>query len=169
MSDIEAVDGLLTVAELAIGLAGFSAVVVTFKRKDGFREAERYLFMTLLTVAFACSLVAFVPFALYHAGLTGPKLWASSSAVYIFIWCVATAFAAAAVMRTPGLVHSNYVGRTSTFMAWLTALVNPLLQVANIIGWPMSSGVFLYVVGLMLWLATAVLLFANLVMAGARD
>ena len=45
----------------------------------------------------------------------------------------------------------------------------PVLQIANIIGWPMGSGALLYLGGLTLWLVSTSFLFALLVVFGARE
>ena len=60
---------------------------------------------------------------------------------------------------------SNWV---SVSLYGLSFLI-PILQVANIIGWPMESGPLLYLAGLILWLVTTAFLFALLVVFGARE
>ncbi len=45
---MEASDELLTIAELAVGLAGFSGVVVAFTRQGELSLTDRYRFIGLL-------------------------------------------------------------------------------------------------------------------------
>jgi hypothetical protein len=58
---MEASNELLVVAELAIGLAGFSGVVVAFRRNGGLRAPERFLFIALFTSSLSAGFLAFVP------------------------------------------------------------------------------------------------------------
>ena len=80
---MEASDELLTIAELAIGLAGFSGVIVAFTHRDGLSEVNRYHFIILFSVALSAVFMAFVPFGFHYQGKVGPALWVSSSLVML--------------------------------------------------------------------------------------
>ena len=71
---MEATNELLTIAELAIGLVGFSGVVVAFTRGDALRKADWFYFIALVSSAAITALLAFIPFLVHHAGLVGPSL-----------------------------------------------------------------------------------------------
>jgi len=47
------------------------------------------------------------------------------------------------------------------------ATLNLLLAVANLVGWPLRSGVLFYLAALISWLLIVGFLFANLVIYGA--
>ena len=71
---MEASEELLTIAELAIGLAGFSGVVVAFNRGGGLRPTDSFRFIALFCSALSVLVVAFVPFGFHYAGQAGPAL-----------------------------------------------------------------------------------------------
>ena len=162
---MEAVDELLTVAELAIGLAGFSGVVVAFTRGKGLRKDDRYYFVALLYATFTAVLVAFVPMVFHHAGLAGPALWMGSSTVALIVGGL---LLASMLVRARGIVWQP-IGNSYAIAQFAIVFALVLSQILNLIGWPMEPGPALYVVGLLLWLATAGMVFALLVLVGARE
>ncbi len=165
---MQGTDELLTVAELAIGLAGFSAVVVSFTHRGGLRKVDRLLFVQLLAVAGGAVLLSFVPFLFDHAGLAGPSLWVGSSIVMLVLTIVLSALLGIPTYRL-GLFASMPLGRASVIAHCSVPLLNFASQIANVVGWPLDSGPLLYMVGLLLWLAIAGMLFATLVLLGARE
>ena len=64
---MEASDELLTIAELAIGLAGFSGVVIAFAHQGGLRAVDRFFFIALISIAGTAALLAFVPGVFHRA------------------------------------------------------------------------------------------------------
>jgi hypothetical protein len=163
---MEASEELLTIAELAIGLAGFSGVVVAFNRGEGLRPTDRFRFIAMFTAALSVLVVSFVPFGFHHAGTTGPALWMGSSAVQLASWV--------SIFLVLGVRFRPEFGADEQLTSWvslplygLSGLI-PILQVANIIGWPMEPGPLFYLAGLILWLVGTSFLFALLVVFGAR-
>ena len=55
---MEGVDALPTIAEMAIGLAGFSAVVAAFTIRGELSQTDRSRFLLLFTTAFVAALLA---------------------------------------------------------------------------------------------------------------
>jgi hypothetical protein len=165
---MQAIDELLTIAELAIGLSGFSAVVVSFTHRGGLREVDRFSFVALLTTAGTAIVLSFAPFLFNHAGLVGPALWACSSAVMLVLWVVVAASMVSRSYRI-GLWSSMPLGRPAAAAMGGIPMLNLPLQIGNVVGWPMDPGPLLYVIGLLLWLAVAGMLFAYLVLVGAEE
>jgi len=162
---MDAVDELLTITELAIGLAGFSGVVVAFTRREGLRQDDRYYFVALLSSTFSAVLLAFVPVVLHHVGFAGSALWKGSSAVMLIVWVILNATMLVRARR----ITWNPIGKSfgnAQFGLTLAALSS---TIANLVGWPMESGAALYLVGLVLWLASAGMVFALLVLVGAQE
>ena len=155
---MEAVDELLTVAELAIGLAGFSGVVVAFRRSGGLRAPERFLFIGLITTALCAGFLAFVPFCFHLAGQSGPTLWKSSSAVMVLVW----ASVAWPLFRSiPAAMWSAPpLGKVGMVVSAGLPVLIPLFQITNIVGWQTDSGALVYLVGLLLWLLNTSLLIS---------
>ncbi len=163
---MEASDELLTIAELAIGLAGFSGIVVAFSHRKGLRENDRFRFITLFLIAMLALILAFVPFGFHHAGQAGPALWKGSSAVMLVFSIGITWFVLA---HLPDFPVDQKVPKPVLAVTWGTAILRNLIEVANIIGWPLESGPLLYPVALILWLMMAAVMFAFLVIFGGRD
>ena len=163
---MEASEELLTIAELAIGLAGFSGVVVAFNRGGGLRPTDRFRFIALFTSAITVLIVAFVPFGFHHAGQAAPALWMASSAVQLVFWV--SIFLVLGIRFRPEFDTDEQLSNWVSVPLYGLSFLIPILQFANLIGWPMKSGPLLYLAGLILWLVTTSFLFALLVVFGAR-
>ncbi len=162
---MEGSDELLTIAELAVGLAGIAGLVVAFTHHGSLFPTDRYRFIVLFSQALFVAILAFVPFGFHHAGKVGPALWSASSGVMVVLW-VCSAWWVGVHLRPDSLPDLP--------KAFLVALVGPaifslLLQIANFVGWPMESGVLPYLVGLLIWLSVPALLFAALVLYRAEE
>lgn len=165
---MEAEEELLAIAALAITLAGFSGAVVSFTRQ-GLRAVDRYFFISLVWTAFTAAFLAYVPILCHHF-LAEADVWKSSSAFMWMVGVVLLAERGLSAKRISGLISAHHLGKTtSVVVVGLPALNLLLLQPANLSGWPMESGAFLYLVGLLLWLAVAGFMFAYLVLVGAQE
>ena len=158
---MEASDELLTIAELAIGLAGFSGVVAAFTHRGGFGPTDRYRFVGLFSQALTVSLLAFVPFGFHHAGQVGEVIWRGSSAVAVLLW-VLNAWLIGS--RLPEFSPEEALPRLVTGAFLALPIVNLLFQLANVGGWPLAPSALFYLCGLVLWLGIAALFFAVLVL-----
>ena len=165
---MEASDELLTIAELAIGLAGFSGVVVAFVYRGELLPTDRYRFIGLFTQALTVALLSFVPFSFYHAGQVGAAIWRASSGVAVFFWLF-NAWLIAARLPRFDFSSQEALPRYAEGTLWTLGIVNLLLQLANLAGWPMAPGPLFYLIGLVLWFAIAAFFFASLVLYRARE
>ena len=166
---MEATDELLTIAELAIGLAGFSGVVVAFSINRGLRAVDRFYFIALLTSAFTAVLLAYVPFLLHWAGVTGTDVWKGSSAVMLTFWFLVGGGLGILANKVPNLIGTHHLGLQTTLVVAALPVINLPFMIANIVGYPLEPGVFLYLTGLILWLTVAVLMFTFLVFIGVEE
>jgi hypothetical protein len=164
---MEASEELLTIAELAIGLAGFSGIVVAFNRGRGLRHVDRFRFIALFSTALSALVLAFVPFGFHHAGQAGPALWMGSSAVALVFWVSSVLLLA--IRFRPEFPADEQLSIWVTAPLYGLASLNPISQIANFMGWPMESGPLLYLAGLILWLVASSFLFALLVLLGASE
>jgi hypothetical protein len=163
---MEASDELLTIAELAIGLAGFSGVAVVFRGQGGLRLVDRFRFLAVLSQSLAVLILAFVPFGFHHAGQTGQALWMGSSAVMVVFWLLA-AWILGFRFRPDFSVQDEQLPKSVEAAIWCIATLNLLLAVANLVGWPLRSGALFYLAALICWLMITGFLFATLVLYGA--
>lgn len=76
-------DDLLTEAELAIGIAGFSAVVGTFAHRGDLQTRDVDRFRILVTSAGAAVILSFLPSLLSGLGLSEAALWRAASGLMV--------------------------------------------------------------------------------------
>jgi hypothetical protein len=151
---------LLTIAELAIGLAGFSAVVAAFTIRGELSPTDRSRFIWLFTTAFVAALLAFVPSMLSEAGLADATLWRASSGIWIVAWLISTGiFAIGLLRRDP----SKWRPRWSA-LTLVPSVLNLALVVMNVWGvaWEPSGAVYIF--STLLWLCAAALVFMSIVL-----
>ena len=161
---MEAADELLTIAELAIGLAGFSGVVAAFTHRGAaLNEVDRYHFIILFSVTLSAVFVAFVPFGFHHAGFVGAPLWAWSSGVML---AAAVATSILLAVAAPGNFQSQWIPGFlgSWFVSYGLPLAIVSAQLVNVIGWPAESGPLLFVFGLLVWLLVGGMNFLRLIL-----
>ena len=158
MSELDTLFGL---AEIAVGMAGFSAIVVLFKRRDSGkwlpRDADRFNGMLIHAMAAAlfCLLPAFVK-ALVEDPST---IWTIASALI----GVQISLQAAVVMR---LRSTGGVARTVVVAG---ALVAVAFQVLNVADWGITRGFAPYLIGVLWHLLQAGTLFVMLIWVRAED
>jgi hypothetical protein len=78
-------DELLTIAEIAVGLAGFSGVIAVFIQRGGLPLADRVRFLALFVTAFTALILAFLPIALAYSGFKDQDIWRISSGTMVLI------------------------------------------------------------------------------------
>ena len=77
-------DALQTLAEVAIGVAGFTGVISVFRRRAGGEDAlSAWRTSTILTTSLASLALATIPMGLSLVGLAEPLLWRVCSAIYL--------------------------------------------------------------------------------------
>ena len=155
-------EALLTIAEMAIGLAGFSAVVAAFTIHGELTPTDRSRFLWLFTTAFVAALLAFVPTILSEAGLADATLWRASSGTMIVMWLISTGiFVVPLVRRDP----SKEAWRPNWApVVMVPSVLNLALQLMNLWGgvWEPSSAI--YIIGTLGWLSVAAIVFMSIVL-----
>ena len=65
-----------TVSEISIAFAGFSGLIISFRKKSGpLTYIEKYRLKVLLVLAFGAMFLAFLPEILHCIGAPAGKLW----------------------------------------------------------------------------------------------
>ena len=164
---MEGSDELLTIAELAVGLAGIAGLIVAFTRHGKLLPIDRFRFIVLFSQALFVAVLAFVPFGFHHAGRAGPALWSPSSGIMVVLM-VCTALWLPVHLR-PSFSPEERPPKWFYVTLYCPATFNLLLQIANFVGWPIESGVLSYMVGLLLWLSAPAIVFASLVLNRAEE
>ena len=163
---MDARDELLTIAEIAVGLAGFSGVVAAFLQRGGLSLQDRLLFLTLFTTAFVALFLAFVPIAFAHAGLEGEPLWRTSSISMAMVWIVGMIPYPLFAMRdhrqeVPSLPP---IPRIGLLLFFGPAIATFLLQVANAGEWFWDANFLPYLFGMLQWLYHAAFTFVIIIL-----
>jgi hypothetical protein len=152
---VEHRDTLLTVAELAVALAGFASLVSVIggRQNDKSRVLASLRLRIMLEIAFRNAAFALLPLPFLQLAPSDPMVWRISSGLYIAI--------------TVGhfltrLRHSDPGGE-----GWLNVSMRILLSItvlaglANVLGFGGSSAFSLYLANLLLGLAAASLSFIS--------
>jgi len=164
---LEAREELLTIAQIAVGLAGVSGVVAAFLQRGGLPAADRLRFVALFATAFIALILAFVPIAFWYAGLGQVPLWRLSSAAMAF-------FGMVGLVSYPVGLRLVRASLAITARVWQTMLLIPtianlLLQFANSVTWFWQPGFLPYLVGMLVWLYTSGLVFVTIVLYRPQD
>lgn len=91
-------DALQTIAEISIAFAGFSGLIVAFRRDRGpLTNVEKYRLRVLLTLAFGAMFLSFLPQLLLLFGIPDQRIWQFSAAglglysgFFVFWWLSAS-------------------------------------------------------------------------------
>jgi hypothetical protein len=85
-------DSLQTIAEISIGLAGFSGLVVALRKDAGpLTEVQKYRLRILFSLSFGAMFLSLLPDTLVNLGVPDERLWFVSSAAifaYSFLFIV---------------------------------------------------------------------------------
>lgn len=159
---VESTDSLPTIAEIALGLAGFTAVVAAFTRPGGLAAADRWRFVVLFGIAIQVLLLSFVPIALRSAGVSELITWRASSAAFASVWG-ATGFLVFRTLRSRWRMDPEPT-LGGALPVFIPAGFNFLLQISNLVGWPAAPNFVSYLSGLLILLYVGAVFFAFLVL-----
>lgn len=157
---------LLTIAEITVGIAGFSGVVAAFLQRGGLHEVDRRRFVNLFLTAFTALALAFVPIALSQLVDDPDRLWRLSSATMIGAWILGTMVGYFAVFPA---IRAHVYFDTSVFsLLMIPSVLNLALQLANAGGWLWRPGFLAYLCGLFIYLYAAGMMFVFIVLYRPR-
>ena len=154
-------DELLTVAELAIGIAGFSAVVAAFAYRGDLQERDVDRFRILVTSAGAAVILAFLPSLLSGLGLSDIDLWRAASGLM-------------AVAGLGGMIPflirvlGERLNRRSTIKSGVVVAIavpsvaNIFIQIGNALDGLWVSNGAPYLFGVLVWLWSAGAIFIDI-------
>jgi hypothetical protein len=167
---VDARDELLTIAEIAVGLAGFSGVVAAFMQRGGLSLLDRTLFLVLFSTAFVALFLAFVPIALARAGLEGEPLWRASSIAMGLVWIVGMIpypFGMRELrQKLPSMPPPP---RIRLVLYFGPAFATFLLQVGNAGEWFWDANFLPYLFGMLQWLYHAAFTFVIIILFRPED
>jgi len=164
---LEGRDELLAIAEIAVGIAGFSGVVAAFTQRGGLSTADRLRFLAIFLSAFSALLLAFVPIALTYSGVSGAAIWRVSSVVML-VWSVV---GLASYPQGARRIRQE-LGTTHSLPIVLFAIPTCLslgVQIVNAGGWIWSPNPVAYLFGMLVYLYSAGLFFVLIVLFRPRE
>ena len=150
---------ILTAAEIAIGLAGFSGIVAAFSRM---RPEDRVRFLMLVGGSFFVIVVAFVPFLLELGGLAEPSVWRGSSGIWLLGF--ATALPMIRAGRKLIIAHGRPAPGWSIALLVLVMVTVALAQLGNTLAWPFQPGPVPFILALMMGLVASGAIFVYMVL-----
>ncbi len=156
-------NALYNVAEVAIGLAGFSGLVAVFRSNHlgAWLPRERFMFWLLLAAALGALFFALLPITIHHFGLADRTVWATSCSLLgsYLVGVIAASFVVSARMN-------RAADPTSRPGAWYilppVGAVVALLLFLNAAGIIFDRSVGPYHAGLLFLLASGSTLFVFL-------
>jgi hypothetical protein len=161
---MEGAEILQLLAELAVGVLGFSGVVAVLGRRGAGEWApedrSRFFWMVWATALVLVS--SLIPFLLHHGGIAGPPLWG---------WCSAIAAAACTVVPAVGLYIGSFrffnpsgpgVSKLAVLFVWPAMFVTPLLFALNAFAIGFDRTFAPYLAALLLAFGSPIILFIRL-------
>jgi hypothetical protein len=161
--------GMESIAEVGIGLAGFSGIVVAFlHRKGNMTTLDRIRLGILLSAAFGAVFLALLPFGLVAVNLEGPMLWVTASAVHATVSALQLA-GLAILTRRFFRTHRHIFNLAVLIPVFTLYVLNTVLQVINLAGvvWQPSLGP--YYLGLLWLIFHAGLQFSRILFVRVED
>jgi len=155
-------DTLQTIAEVGLGIAGFSGVMTAFIQRPGaLTRVEVYRVAVLLGASFGAVFLAFVPLTLMQFGREGAGVWGLASAVMSVYSLIGAAVYLIASRRIR--VHAPEIFNRGLFVTiTLGHLANIGLQLYNVAHAAVSAAAGVYVLGLLWYLLHAAIQFSRM-------
>ncbi|MBW2398640.1 MAG: hypothetical protein JRG80_05130 [Deltaproteobacteria bacterium] len=154
-------DELLTIAEIAVGLAGFSGVVAGFIRRGGLSAADRLRFIALFVSAFAVLVLAFIPIALAYSGFQDESIWRRSIIVMMLAQIAGFGSIPFAMHRIRKEIAPSLL---ASILVLVPPLINVVVQLMNAGAWIWQPNFVPYLIGMILCLFEAGLIFVFIVL-----
>lgn len=153
---------LLTIAEIAIGIAGFAGVISVFAQRGHLSPADRLRFLGVISTAFSALLLAFVPIALAYTDLQQEQLWQTSSIVML-LWTILGLAPVPLAVRTIRL-ELNESSWVPLGLFLIPTVANLFVQLANSGSWFWQPNFIPYLMGMLAYLYNAGLFFVFIVL-----
>ena len=160
---MEVREELLNIAEIAIGIAGFSGVIAAFLQRGGLHPVDRVRFVNLFATAFATLALAYVPIVISHLVHGAGQIWPYSSAVMIVVWFMSITLGFLFVVPR---IRANVENarKYPYLLIMIPSILNLGTQCLNVGGWLWEPGFIAYLFGLFVYLYAAGLMFVFVIL-----
>jgi len=153
-------DILFTLAELAVALAGFSAIIgVLSSRKDSADlKVNALRLQVMLETCFMVAAAALVPTLLSHFSVDSSVMWRIASAIFL---CIAIPFEFIARNRTKNIPNLTLTKINVNTVNWSLSIAADLILVAVLLNVVGTKSEAFYLVALFFQLIIAGILFVQ--------
>jgi hypothetical protein len=159
---VQGSEALSTVAEVGLGLAGFTGILVALGRSSqAFSRPEVLRLLLLLVSSLGSVFLALLPFALHESGLAGAACWRFSSALLGVFTAGSLAFLGYQIQRHRGEFGELFSGVVFAVVS-AGSLAVVVLQILNAAGVGAPPRVGPYLFGLIWLLLVASIQFARI-------
>ena len=160
---MEGADGLSALAEVAIGIAGFSAIALVLSRSNDSLSPDLLLVIrTVIVNGVFAAFLALFPWILASGTLPPTEVWRWSSGAFVFGVLFVVGPVHVREQRALGPLQDTGLSRLS-LVTWGLAGLMLLVQVANLLGWPLSPSFSAFYLGLWLGLSVPGIAFVFLI------
>jgi hypothetical protein len=153
-------DVLFTLAEIAIALAGFSAIIGVLggRRGSSDNRVNSLRLQVMLETCFMVAAASFLPVILDQFDMAPAALWRTASAVFL---CVAIPFELVARNRTRGMLNMTLTKININTVNWGISIASDLILVAILLSLVGPYSEAFYLVTLLLQLVVAGIIFVQ--------
>ena len=160
---MEGSDALSALAEVAIGIAGFSAIALVLSRsRDSLSPVILLVIRTVIVNGVFVAFLALFPWVLASGTLPPTEVWRWSSGAFVFGVLVIVWPVYLRELRALGPLKDTGLWRLS-LVTWGLAGIMMLVHVANLSGWPLSPSFSAFYLGLWLGLCVPGIAFVFLI------
>ncbi len=161
---MEPTDALLTTAELALGLAGFTGIVAAFRARSGpWLPADALRVFSLLSVSLGVLFLALIPLSLAYFPFSDEVSWRISSGLMTLFTGV-MALVLISRMRRLDAGSKQVLSRPTIAFTTFGSALNALAQLLNSAGVFPNTSFAIYFAGIVWMLFYAGLQFARLLL-----
>jgi hypothetical protein len=169
---MEGASTLELLAELAVGVLGFSGIVAALGRRSSaaWTPLDQRRFFSMVLLGALVIVLALLPFPFHHAGLEGARLWGWSSGIaapVILLFTIAVRRATPAATLT-AMWRNSSVNNAVLVFGLLVTYGTPLLLVLNATGILLERTFTPYLVAVLLNFSVTLLTFVRLLQSAVR-
>lgn len=150
---------LLTIAELAVALAGFASLVSVIGRRqdERSRAIDSFRLQSMLEVALRYAALALVPLPFLQLAATSPMVWRLSSGLYLVSTVIYGVFRTRRARALEVVASERWLIISAAVLTSVASLIN----LANVFGLGGSDAFSLYLASLILGLGVTGLIFLS--------
>jgi hypothetical protein len=160
---VEGSDALFALSEVAIGVAGFSAVALVLSRnRDSLSPELLFIIRTSSVNGVTVAFLALFPWVLTYASLSPAGVWRWSSGAVLFSILFIAWTVVVRDQRVLGSPHDTGIFRMNV-VAWDLIGFSTVVHSGNLLGWPCHPSFSAFYLGLWLSLSVAGIAFCFLI------